>query len=427
MGVGNAPDSLELLDVREPSEAKVVRTFWSRSSGPEVHPRWPLVSASTGDCYFIDDRGDTRTLCRLTPGVPRKRLSALAVGGPKLSGLSLSPDGRYLLFDADRLEPEPTGGAPGAIGVRSAQEADRLAEVLKSHPPRHGGTEGMRMQLYLRDMVDGATTLIVDEPRPDLIRTSSPHWSNDGRRIAFHASPEPNDWTRSEMLILEARDEEPSLRSLGLGNCPAYSPDDRRIAFLQWPGSAEDPNGGVWVMDADGTDRRRVANPGAPFWSPGGDKLLINPFSEPTDCRILDLASRHLQSVRVPGRHLISWPRWVGPGKIVAVISTGRKDEEIVTLDVADPADAKIDQVLWRRGPELDVLPRWPLHRAGTGEFFFVGVGPQNRRNLDYLSPGLSDRALPVEPRARADQLEGLVFSPGNRYLLFNANRPERQ
>jgi dipeptidyl aminopeptidase/acylaminoacyl peptidase len=323
-----------------------------------------------------------------------------------------------------------------SIGTKPAEEAHRLAEVLKRHPPPHFSTEGVRMQLYLRDLNEGGTTLIADEPFPGLAWASSPNWSNDGRRIAFHAAPS-NNWQRAELMILEARDGKPSWRSLGPGCCPAYSPDDQRIAFLLWPGSVADPQGGVWLMNADGTERRRVAEGvGAPFWSPNGERLMLNNFAEPSKCRLLDLATGHLQTVLVPGHHLISWPSWVDRGLLVAVISlTGRNDEAIVLLDVSAPAEAKIARVLWKRGPELDVLPRWPLYRAATGQLFFVGVegpnmapgDPTGLRNLYEFSPGKDSPVAAMEPLPRADLLGGLCLSPGGRYLLFNANRPERQ
>jgi hypothetical protein len=94
---------------------------------------------------------------------------------------------------------------------------------------------------------------------------------------------------------------------------------------------------------------------------------------------------------------------------------------------VSTPAKAKIVRLLWKRGPELDVLPRWPLYRPSTGQFLFVGVDLPNARNLYKLSAGGDRRAVPMQTVAREDQHEGLFLSPGDRYLLFNANRPERR
>jgi len=112
---------------------------------------------------------------------------------------------------------------------------------------------------------------------------------------------------------------------------------------------------------------------------------------------------------------------------LVAVICTNQDDAAIALLNVSTPARAKIVQVLWKRGPELDVLPRWPLYRASTAQYLFVGVEGPNIRNLYDLSRGKGGRAVPMQPQSHQDQLEGLFLSPGDRFLLFNADRPERR
>ena len=48
IGGERRPDSIVLVDVSQPSEAKVVRTLWSRSLGPDVDALWPTVSPSSG-------------------------------------------------------------------------------------------------------------------------------------------------------------------------------------------------------------------------------------------------------------------------------------------------------------------------------------------------------------------------------------------
>ena len=64
---------------------------------------------------------------------------------------------------------------------------------------------------------------------------------------------------------------------LGGGHQPAYSPDGSRIAFVRFPGLRQ---AHIWVMDADGTDRREVTTgqifDASPSWSPDGTHLVFS-------------------------------------------------------------------------------------------------------------------------------------------------------
>jgi Tol biopolymer transport system component len=426
-GIGGetAPDSIVLVDVSQPSEAKVVRTLWRRSSGPNVYPRWPAVSPSSGDCFFIGVVGDTRTLYSLSQDAAGQvRLSALEVGGPQLAGLNVSGDGRYLLFDSDRLDRKPRGGAPATIGDRATQEVDRLAGVLRRNPPRDAARTGVRMQLYMRDLLEDRTILIADEPVPGLSWTGAPDWSHDGTRIVFDTSP-GKDWVKSRLMILEAGDGKPSLRDIGAGNCARFSPDDQQLTFVLNDGAVPGDEWGVYLMRADGTNRRRIGNFGAPFWSGDGRQLLINAFSDPTKCNIYTLSTGETETISLPGQKIFSWPRWAGPGMLVACIGTGDEPDSIVLLDVTVPAQARIVETLWRRGRGQDVYARWPLFLPATGACYFVGV-EGSRRTLLSIRRGAGGRAIAVEGDGHDDELGGLTFSPDGRYMLFGANRPDR-
>ena len=50
------------------------------------------------------------------------------------------------------------------------------------------------MQLYMRDLVEGATTLVADEPVPGLSWTGSPDWSRaNGRQNEIHVNSAASD------------------------------------------------------------------------------------------------------------------------------------------------------------------------------------------------------------------------------------------
>ncbi len=314
---------------------------------------------------------------------------------------------------ADSLVPNP------------ARSVAKLADVLKRHPPRHGSVKGPRHQVYMMDLLEGGSTLIVDEPVPGLIFCGAPAWSHDGSRILFDATP-GRQWQLSHLMSIEVRDGRPMITDLGPGNGPTFSPDDRRIAFLLNPDAEPRSEAGIWVMNADGSERRRVGEFGIPFWSPDGREFLINSASDPTESMVINLDTKTGGILKVAGHKIFSYPSWAGPGTLISALATKDEGNSIALLDVRKPDEAKILEVLWRRSPDLDVTPRWPVYRPNTGRCFFVGVDP-DKRTLFSIERGEPARVRSVESQGHDDTLGGLSFSPDGRYLLFSANRPDRR
>jgi Tol biopolymer transport system component len=209
-----------------------------------------------------------------------KVLTSFQAHDQNIPCIAFSPDGRYLatasadgsvkIWDvAERMDE----ARHELLKIDAAEEVSRLAEVLKRNTPR-SLTPAKGTRVYMRDLHEATTTLIADTSERGLPFAEAPDWSHDGRGIVFRAKATADGPSR--IILLESRGGRPSFHDLGSGDNPRFSPDDKSIAFLLWSGSEEDLKGGVWLMNADGTNRRRVAEFGAPFWSPDGTQLLIN-------------------------------------------------------------------------------------------------------------------------------------------------------
>jgi len=336
-------------------------------------------------------------------------------------------------LDALRKIPWPAGGEKTVVRLGElldptpSQAVAEFAGVLMRHPPRPSARSGDSNQLYMMDLVAGGTTLFADVALAGKTFNSSAKWSHDGRRIIFDATP-GTDWSQSRIVILDARDGRPTFTDLGPGNCPNFSRDDRRIVFLINPGAPSGEKPGIWVMQADGSGRKWVSGTfGAPFWSQDGREILIYGFSVPTSVTVINLESANSGTIEVDGYRLFSWPRWAGPGLVAACLGTGAAGDLIALLDVRDPAQAKIVEVLWRRGPDLDVEPKWSLYSPETRRCYFTGVEAGKGQALFSVRRGDNGRATRMEPQARQNRILPLDFSPDGRYLLFGANRPENR
>src|SRR5262249_54392811 len=120
-------------------------------------------------------------------------------------------------------------------------------------------------------------------PRPLTAGASDdnvPTWSPDGTRIAFTSNRAGG---RYQIWVMDADGShprplttayyDPALGANTEQTVPAWSPDGRFIAY--WAGvEASDPRPDVprdvWVMNADGSNPRRLAHGDDPAWSPDG-------------------------------------------------------------------------------------------------------------------------------------------------------------
>jgi Tol biopolymer transport system component len=294
-----------------------------------------------------------------------------------------------------------------------------LADRLKASPIKPTTAVG-RVGLYLIDLSTGELVLIADQPDSGLTHCGSPTWSHDGRRILYDATP-GTEWTVTHLKSIAVVDNQLQVDDLGNGNCPVFSPNDQRIAFLSNAAGVET---GIWMMNADGSNRSPLGDYGRPRWSPDGRQLLIVSFGNPCQLTLMDADPDKSGPIQLPDLQFFSVPSWTKPSTILAV--TGKQAGDCLALiDVSKPADARVEKILWKRSEKLDIEPSYPVFCPVTRRYVFVG-GEAKGLALYTFTEGDTSPPKRLEPDGVDTIIVSLAFSPDGRYLLFNSDRTDR-
>jgi len=130
-------------------------------------------------------------------------------------------------------------------------------------PPAHA--------LYTVDANGRGRRAVLADP---LVGFWGPAWSPDGTQIAFHSNRDGN----YEIYVMNAdgSDVRRLTNNMVDDGQPSWSPDSSQIAFI----SARDGNLEIYVMDSSGEDVRRLTNDDAgdlyPSWSPDGSRIAFS-------------------------------------------------------------------------------------------------------------------------------------------------------
>jgi hypothetical protein len=307
----------------------------------------------------------------------------------------------------------------------AAEAARLLVEQLRRNPAQPSMAAG-QIGLYVVDAAGGEATLVANEPDPGFCQCGSSAWSRDGKRIYFDNTLGNSDHTRTHIKAIYLENGYPTLADLGQGNCPCSSPAGDQVVFIVNPGAIPGAQVGVWLMNADGTNRRRLEGYGRPRWSPDGHQFLIISFRDPREVTLIDVRpDRKSDLLQVPDRCIYSPPSWAGEGVIVAILGDAEGDT-IALLDVTSP-EARIKETLWKRGQDLDIKPLSPVYAPETGTCVFVGEQEGKGLALYSIQRGRPGPPRRLEAEGFDHLLQSLSISPGGRFVTFSSDRPDRR
>ncbi len=102
-------EAIALIDVANPGKAEVREILWRRTKGPDVSPTLPVYSPVTRRCVFVGlDQERIPILYGFTHGGSDSPKPLEKTPPDKnVEDLSISPDGRYVVFGGDRRTAKP--------------------------------------------------------------------------------------------------------------------------------------------------------------------------------------------------------------------------------------------------------------------------------------------------------------------------------
>jgi TolB protein len=198
-----------------------------------------------------------------------------------------SPDGASVVFQSNRAGHwDVYSIAANGTGLRRLTD-DPAADTSPAFSP-----DGTRV-LFASDRA-GSNELYVmptaGGPATPITRDRSvgfrPAWAPDGSHVLFRASSPPRREDGAPGQFFRVRPDGAEAGVVGGGPRrefnPSYAPDGARIAFDAHRHGAWDSDDGlweIWVMNADGSERRMLTsdsvNDWGPAWSPDGRSILF--------------------------------------------------------------------------------------------------------------------------------------------------------
>jgi TolB protein len=160
--------------------------------------------------------------------------------------------------------------------------------------------------------------------------TLLPLSGSGGGRIAFSSRRDGN----YEIYVMNADGTDPRRLTMSPGNeegDPAWSPDGTQIAFS----SSRESQGTILVMNADGTNLQQLSSRGGmgPAWSPDGARIAFSCEIHGSDLYVMNSDGTHEQQLTftdVPGsKTLIFSPAWSPDGTQIACVVDFNPDKKM--------------------------------------------------------------------------------------------------
>jgi len=231
------------------------------------------------------------------------------------------------------------------------------------------------------------------------VADSNPAWSPDGQQLAFASGRDGN----SEIYVMNA--DGSNVRRLTNNAAPDYQPtwssDGTRIAFV----SERDANEEIYVMDQTGLNPVRLTNsPGIdiePAWSPSGNRIVFarGGASNLTVTHVMNSDGSGVTNLGTGGNREAS-PVWSPTGAQIAFVRMDLPPQGSLRIMNADGSDVH-DRQLYYIGPHISWAPDDRIALTQPDDCYFVCYGNSLKVLWGNGSVGVLPWLDPTEPAWR--------------------------
>lgn len=190
---------------------------------------------------------------------------------------------RYILTESSAAAEVPEAG--GREVIRDGQ----LVRIIAADDTDDDMSSFLQVAVLDLDRAESHTLFYL----PDFSNVIAPAVSPDGSEVAFSATL-PGEAVTSGTHVYVASMDGRTIRSLGSGTLPSWSPRGQRLAL-----SGYSPDRGVWISAANGRDRLLIDDTGwGGRWSPDGRMIAYTKLVEGRwDLIVYDLVEDELISL----------------------------------------------------------------------------------------------------------------------------------